>query len=355
MAEVSSKTTPLDGGKKKGEGGDGPLLVMLLMGIAIVPLTLRWADSLYVTADIGETILNTFIKTSVLGTGVPGDLFLLSFSYVPLMWLCIYLRNRGIGKSILATKTIYNVVMTAFSLYCFLVMAAWRFAPDFPGETHNKCETAITHTNSFGSFQLTAELFFWSKYIEWLDSVFLLYNGKPISVLHGFHHLGAPIAMGSMVMAKAEYVWIFVLWNSFVHTISESPLCLACFASPLPHFAGRIASPLGFLTPPRPRHRTSPAVYFYYFATGIGLKWPRILRPYITSMQIVQFCTGLPYLWVTYAGAISADGGACATSGRTFSFIFQFVYVGIVLGLFTHFFVMSYLMKSKSKSKSKKQ
>ena len=41
MAEVSSKTTALDGGKKKGEGGDGPLLVMLLMGIAIVPLTLR--------------------------------------------------------------------------------------------------------------------------------------------------------------------------------------------------------------------------------------------------------------------------------------------------------------------------
>ena len=242
MAEVSSKKTPLAEEKKKRKGGDGPLIVMLMMGIAIVFATLHWADCHYATADVGDTIFNTFIKTSLLGTGVVGDLYLLSFSYVPLMWLCIYLRNRGIGKSILATKTIYNVVMTAFSLYCFLVMAAWRFAPDFPGETHGKCETAIAHTNQFGSFQLTAELFFWSKYIEWLDSVFLLYNDKPISVLHGFHHLGAPIAMGSMVMAKAEYVWIFVLWNSFVHTISESPLRRVCFASSPFHRLHRLST-----------------------------------------------------------------------------------------------------------------
>ena len=91
---------------------------------------------------------------------------------------------------------------------------------------------------------------------RWIDSVFLLYTNKPISVLHGerglrarskcvpprpprfvslswhtvstpnafvarlgYHHLGAPIAMGSMVAARAEFVWIFVMWNSFVHTI----------------------------------------------------------------------------------------------------------------------------------------
>lgn len=212
--------------------GDGQLSVMLAMGIAIIFITLRLADYLYEAPGVGETIFSSFIKTPLLGTGVNGDLFLVSFSYVPLMWLCIFLRNNGIGASVLKLKDVYNVVMTAFSLYCFLVMAAWRFRPEFEGEAHGKCETAISHSNAFGSFQLTAELFFWSKYVEWIDSVFLLYNNKPISVLHGFHHLGAPIAMGSMVAAKAEFVWIFVLWNSFIHTISTCSAELYTFYPP---------------------------------------------------------------------------------------------------------------------------
>ena len=94
-----------------------------------------------------------------------------------------------------------------------------------------------------------------------------------------------------------------------------------------------------------------PVVYFYFFATGIGIQWPRILRPYITSMQILQFCTGLPYLWVVYSQKISQDGGECATAGRSYSFLFQFVYVGIVLGLFLHFFIMSYVKPKKKSSK----
>ena len=57
------------------------------------------------------------------------------------------------------------------------------------------------------------------RYVEWIDSVFLVFDGKPLSLLHGFHHLGAPIAMGSMIAADAEFVWVFVLWNSFIHTI----------------------------------------------------------------------------------------------------------------------------------------
>jgi len=39
------------------------------------------------------------------------------------------------------------------------------------------------------------------------------------NVVLGYHHLGAPIAMGSLAAANSEFVWIFVMWNSFVHTI----------------------------------------------------------------------------------------------------------------------------------------
>ena len=203
----------------------------MVMGFAVVYATMLLADISYPDIpSVGVSLFEKFVKSSILGTGVDGDLFIISFSYIPLMWLTITLRNNGIGSGILKLKTLYNIIMTLFSLYCFVVMAIWRFRPNFEGEAHGNCETAIGHVNEAGAFQFTAELFFWSKYVEWLDSIFLLYKEKPISVLHGFHHLGAPIAMGSMVATKSEFVWIFVLWNSFVHTISEfslkfRPLC----------------------------------------------------------------------------------------------------------------------------------
>ena len=56
---------------------------MLAMGIAIIFITLRLADYLYEAPGVGETIFSSFIKTPLLGTGVNGDLFLVSFRTCP--------------------------------------------------------------------------------------------------------------------------------------------------------------------------------------------------------------------------------------------------------------------------------
>ena len=98
-------------------------------------------------------------------------------------------------------------------------------------------------------------------------------------------------------------------------------------------------------------------MYFYYFATGVGLKWARIFRPFITSGQIIQFCTGLPYLWVRYRDVVGPSG-ACGVGhpGRTFSFLFQFPYVTSVLVLFMNFYVKEYILKpTDSKTDSTKK
>ena len=79
-------------------------------------------------------------------------------------------------------------------------------------------------------FQLTAELFFWSKCVEWIDSVFLLYNNKPISVLHGFHHLGA-LCHGVHGRRQGRVRLDFRPLNSFIHTIST---CSAELYTPYP-------------------------------------------------------------------------------------------------------------------------
>ena len=287
----------------KGESGsDGPLLSMLAYGVLLIVAVVGAADRIY-----GASSGANFVASPVMGM-FPGDIFVLSLSYPLLMLAVISLRSQL--QFLLGLKTAYNVAMTLFSLYCFCVMAVWKFGPregawlPFSGAATKgagACDAAFEPHPVLGAqVQAAARLFFLSKFVEWIDSVFLLLANKPISVLHGFHHLGAPIAMGTMVYTNSEFVWIFVLWNSCVHTI----------------------------------------MYAYYGCSGVGIKL-RFIRPWITRMQIIQFLTGMPYLWWVY-GKATLPGGVCSTDGRVWSFLFQFVYVTAVLSLFVNFFIQQY-------------
>lgn len=97
-----------------------------------------------------------------------------------------------------------------------------------------------------------------SKYYELADTAILLIKGKPSSFLQTFHHSGSIMGMWLMTTTHAPAAWIFVLFNSFIHSI----------------------------------------MYFYYTLTCLGYRpaWKRLL----TSMQIVQFLIGNP-LGLIYA------------------------------------------------------
>jgi hypothetical protein len=100
--------------------------------------------------------------------------------------------------------------------------------------------------------------FYVSKYYELADTAILLIKGKPSSFLQTFHHSGSIIGMWVMTTTHAPAAWIFVLFNSFIHTI----------------------------------------MYFYYTLTCLGYRptWKKIL----TTMQIIQFLVGNP-LGLIYA------------------------------------------------------
>jgi hypothetical protein len=69
------------------------------------------------------------------------------------------------------------------------------------------------------NMRLLAELFYYSKYVEYLDTIFLIVAGKPVSFLQYFHHLGAPIDMWILAQYNNPAAWIFVVWNSIIHTL----------------------------------------------------------------------------------------------------------------------------------------
>ncbi|KAJ3056985.1 hypothetical protein HK097_001929 [Rhizophlyctis rosea] len=101
-------------------------------------------------------------------------------------------------------------------------------------------------------------LFYWSwffylsKYYEIFDTIIILLKGRRTSLLQSYHHAGAIISMYLCVTSRATATWIFVLFNSFIHTL----------------------------------------MYCYYTLTTLNIRPPQWLKKNLTSMQITQFLVG---------------------------------------------------------------
>ena len=96
----------------------------------------------------------------------------------------------------------YNVVMAVFSAACFVattVALGWdrgygKPLLDWAGDSQVPLYTNACPSPVYGSklFTVAAKLFYYSKYVEYLDTVWLVLKGKDVSFLQTFHHFGAP-------------------------------------------------------------------------------------------------------------------------------------------------------------------
>ena len=63
-----------------------------------------------------------------------------------------------------------------------------------------------------------AELFLWSKYLEWIDTLFLQLSGKPITELHYTHHMSTALLMYyNTTPTLTHSMYIFMGSNTFIH------------------------------------------------------------------------------------------------------------------------------------------
>lgn len=69
-------------------------------------------------------------------------------------------------------------------------------------------------------------LFYLSKFYEVIDTLIILAKGKKSSFLQTFHHAGAMICMWAGMRYMSPPIWMFVLVNSFIHSIMVSLLSL---------------------------------------------------------------------------------------------------------------------------------
>lgn len=158
--------------------------------------------------------------------------------------------------------------------------------------------------------------FYMSKFYEVLDTIIILLKGRPSSLLQSYHHAGAMMCMWSGIRYRSPPIWIFVVFNSFIHTL----------------------------------------MYFYFTLSCLKIRVPTIFKRILTSMQITQFIVGgsgaIVYVFLKYTNLETGELQHCLESStRAFPLYINVAYLAPLTALFGAFYIESYLRKQPVKQK----
>ena len=205
-----------------------------------------------------------------------------------------YETNKQMCKKLM---TFYNLFMSVFSLVCAAIMiyCLWNLKNGVYAVGHfDDALIGRIYSN-------VVYIFYISKYVEFLDTYFLLLCGRPVIWLQYLHHIGAPIDMGLVYHWKVEGAWIFVAFNGLIHT-----------------------------------------VMYYYYACAI-MKWKFPLpKKFVTWIQLIQFVSGHLVLGVYYFVEDYWNNDE-----KRFVFLLTNAYVFMNLIMFINFYRTTYAKSSK--------
>lgn len=168
-----------------------------------------------------------------------------------------YTKGSGVFAAILRWLVIaHNAFLAVYSGWTFVnvVPVVVRFftfgyqAAGFEGIKLALCSMPV-NTVTLAPYTW---LFYISKYYEVVDSMILVVKGKTVSNLQSYHHAGALLAMWIAFRYQSQAVWVFVAFNSGVHT----------------------------------------AMYSYYFCSAMKWPFPKTLKRNLTTLQIAQISSG---------------------------------------------------------------
>jgi len=153
-----------------------------------------------------------------------------------------------------------------------------------------------------GTYGYWSHLFYLSKFYEFADTWIVLLRGKKPIFLQVFHHIGAVIGMWLITITKCTSGYLFVVENSFIHTI----------------------------------------MYLYYARSILGIQCKN--KHFITIAQITQFFLGTTGGIVQYI--------LCGTKMRwedKFALLYNEIYVFSLIYLFYNFYQQTYKSPRKNK------
>ncbi len=213
-----------------------------------------------------------------------------------LFYVC-YPRSVRISSLLLQKLSIlHNTFLVLFSAWTFSALSFILY------------EKGLVFSTAYyfqeDHFDFVIYMFYLSKYYEFFDTFLLYLKGKDPIFLQKFHHIGAVIVWHLCYVYKVDAIWISSLVNSFVHTI----------------------------------------MYSYYLGCLLDVKEVRLIKQYITSMQLVQLCIpSCVALWFYYPPV--------ETQFNYGIIVFFVGYVAVLVYLFGQFYFSNYISKEKKVDK----
>ena len=112
-------------------------------------------------------------------------------------------------------RKIHNINLSVLSLIMLAGLTVANYQEDKFYPVHNLlCKS---YNKNYYAFTIS-ELFLYSKYLEWLDTLFLHLSNKPISQLQYTHHMSTAILVYVNTYPEIEsYGYIPISLNCFVH------------------------------------------------------------------------------------------------------------------------------------------
>lgn len=192
----------------------------------------------------------------------------------------------------------HNLILAIFSMYVFKNTGPFIYNRFKSVDIYSFCSD--NDKTIYNHIQYWSWLFYVSKIYEMVDTFIVHLNSRPSIFLQYYHHTGAIFATYLFSIAQTHLSWIFVVLNSFIHSI----------------------------------------MYLYYFLSVFGIRLK--IKKVITTMQMTQFIVGYIMLGLhfMYGCKFSADKNLFKLQTLTISF--NIGYVLVLFVLFKAFFQKEY-------------
>ncbi|XP_076825288.1 very long chain fatty acid elongase 6-like [Clavelina lepadiformis] len=212
-----------------------------------------------------------------------------------------YMKNRS-SFSLRKPMMIWSSLLAVFSILgAVRTSAVMVIAFQTGGLTTVVCDP-IVYNGPVTHFW--AALFPFSKFIEYIDTVFIVLRKQNLIFLHWYHHLTVALVAGLTYGGKYGGGWVFMTVNYAIHSL----------------------------------------MYSYYAFRAAGIKLPRSLALAITGCQIAQMIIGCA---VMYGIVVWGDEYGCPSS--PVHKISGSVMYASYLALFANFFYKTYVVGKKAK------